>query len=84
MAASKLRPIILAGGIGERLWPLSTKEVPKQFIPLSEGDSLFDLTLKRIKGSNLFKKPIIVTLKQFKEDLKSIKELSIFRISLKT
>ena len=78
MAASKLRPIILAGGIGERLWPLSTKEVPKQFIPLSEGDSLFDLTLKRIKGSNLFKKPIIVTLKQFKEEvISSLKKNSL-------
>ena len=32
MSSKKLRPIILAGGSGKRLWPLSTKERPKQFI----------------------------------------------------
>lgn len=66
----KLRPIILAGGVGKRLWPLSTDENPKQFIPIFRDLSLFDLTLQRINHS-LFKKPIVVTsekyLKQTKE-----------------
>jgi mannose-1-phosphate guanylyltransferase/mannose-6-phosphate isomerase len=38
--------IILAGGIGERLWPLSTKEHPKQFIPTERG-SFFQTALRR-------------------------------------
>jgi mannose-1-phosphate guanylyltransferase len=38
--------IILAGGIGERLWPLSTKEHPKQFIPTARG-SFFQMAVRR-------------------------------------
>ena len=34
MSSKKFRPIILAGGSGKRLWPLSTKQRPKQFISL--------------------------------------------------
>jgi len=57
----KLRPIILAGGSGKRLWPLSTKEKPKQFISIFGDLSLFDLSLQRVNKGSLFKKPIIVT-----------------------
>ena len=65
MNVNKLRPIILAGGSGKRLWPLSTKDKPKQFIPLFGEYSLFDLTLTRINKASLFKKPIIVTSKSY-------------------
>ena len=61
MAKRKLRPIVLAGGSGKRLWPLSTKEKPKQFISLFGDLSLFDLSLQRLNNRSLFKKPIIVT-----------------------
>ena len=61
MSSKKFRPIILAGGSGKRLWPLSTRKKPKQFISLFGDLSLFDLTLQRINNRNLFKKPIIVT-----------------------
>jgi len=60
----RLRPIVLAGGIGKRLWPLSTESRPKQFIPIFKELSLFDLTLQRINNS-LFKKPIIVTSEKY-------------------
>ena len=62
--SKKLRPIILAGGVGKRLWPLSTKYNPKQFIPIFQDLSLFDLTLQRANNS-LFKKPIVVTSKKY-------------------
>ena len=62
--SKKLRPIVLAGGIGKRLWPLSTESRPKQFIPIFKDLSLFDLTLQRINNS-LFKKPIIVTSERY-------------------
>jgi len=58
--SKKLRPIVLAGGVGKRLWPLSTESRPKQFIPIFKDLSPFDLTLQRINNS-LFKEPIIVT-----------------------
>jgi len=65
MSKSKLRPIILAGGSGKRLWPLSTKEKPKQFISFFGEYSLFDLTLQRTNKESLFKKPIIVTSEKY-------------------
>src|SRR5690606_27127941 len=39
--------VILYGGVGSRLWPLSRKAMPKQYIPLFEGKSLFELTVRR-------------------------------------
>src|SRR5665647_3253289 len=41
-----MKSIILAGGVGTRLWPLSRQYYPKQFIPL-DGVSLFQKTYKR-------------------------------------
>jgi mannose-1-phosphate guanylyltransferase len=61
VSKKKLRPIVLAGGSGKRLWPLSTKEKPKQFISLFGDLSLFDLSLQRLNNGSLFKRPIIVT-----------------------
>ncbi|MES2911983.1 MAG: mannose-1-phosphate guanylyltransferase/mannose-6-phosphate isomerase [Pseudomonadota bacterium] len=46
--AAPVRPVILCGGSGTRLWPLSRKAFPKQFIPLIEGKSLLQLTLERV------------------------------------
>ena len=45
MSSYKFRPIILAGGSGRRLWPLSTKKRPKQFISLFGDLSLFEESL---------------------------------------
>lgn len=45
----KILPIILCGGSGTRLWPLSRKTFPKQFVPLINGKSLLQLTLERMK-----------------------------------
>lgn len=58
---SRLRPVILSGGSGTRLWPLSTSEVPKQFVPLFGGRSLFELTVSRLAGVPEVASPIIVT-----------------------
>src|SRR5712691_2347711 len=43
-----LNAVILAGGSGTRLWPLSTQHYPKQFLPLPNGKSLIQETLVRI------------------------------------
>ena len=40
-------PVVLAGGIGSRLWPLSRQAMPKQFLPLLGDESLLQSTLKR-------------------------------------
>lgn len=45
-----IQPVILAGGSGTRLWPMSRSRYPKQFIPFIDDDSLLSLTLERMKG----------------------------------
>lgn len=39
--------VILSGGVGSRLWPLSTKERPKQYLPLFDDKTLFSHTVER-------------------------------------
>jgi mannose-1-phosphate guanylyltransferase/mannose-6-phosphate isomerase len=43
-----ITPVLLCGGSGTRLWPLSRKSYPKQFVPLIGGKSLLQLTLERV------------------------------------
>ncbi|MBA4267133.1 MAG: mannose-1-phosphate guanylyltransferase/mannose-6-phosphate isomerase, partial [Comamonadaceae bacterium] len=47
-----ITPVILCGGSGTRLWPLSRKSLPKQFVPLIGGKSLLQLTLDRVRPLN--------------------------------
>lgn len=53
-------PIILSGGSGTRLWPLSTPEKPKQFLPLVTERTLFQETLLRLDGLPELAEPIVV------------------------
>ena len=56
----KITPVILAGGLGTRLWPISREDQPKQFLPLINSNSLFQDTLFRFKNSSLYRYPLIV------------------------
>ena len=47
---SDFKAIIMAGGSGERFWPLSTPEKPKQFLNVFGGDSLIRQSVSRLKG----------------------------------
>ena len=49
---TRIRPVILCGGSGTGLWPLSRKSFPKQFVPLIGEKSLLQLTLERVKLIN--------------------------------
>ncbi len=53
-------PVILSGGTGSRLWPLSRAMRPKQFLSITEDKTLFQLTLQRIQGIEGITAPIIV------------------------
>lgn len=57
---TKITPVILSGGSGTRLWPLSTDARPKQFLPLAGPDTMFAATLGRCADPTLFASPIIV------------------------
>jgi mannose-1-phosphate guanylyltransferase/mannose-6-phosphate isomerase len=47
-----IHPVVLCGGNGTRLWPLSRKALPKQFAPLIGDKSLLQLTLERLSSLN--------------------------------
>ncbi|MCX7889478.1 MAG: mannose-1-phosphate guanylyltransferase/mannose-6-phosphate isomerase [Rhodobacteraceae bacterium] len=60
-----LTPVILCGGSGTRLWPLSRKGYPKQFVPLTGQESLFQATARRLSGPP-FRPPLVVTAADFR------------------
>ena len=61
MSKNILIPVILCGGTGSRLWPLSRRSFPKQFISILDGkDSLLQSTEKRILGIKNIKNPILI------------------------
>lgn len=58
-------PVILCGGSGTRLWPMSRKSYPKQFAPLHGCNSLFQQTLQRTQ-SDAFATPIVMTQSDYR------------------
>lgn len=64
-----LYPVILCGGSGTRLWPLSRKSYPKQFVPLIGKQSPFQATVRRLSHGaegESFRPPLILTGSEFR------------------
>ena len=77
----KIRPVILCGGSGTRLWPNKKKYQAKQFINFGNW-TLFGKTLDRIKNT-LFDSPIISTNKKYLKDVKKhLKEKKIKKFKI--
>jgi len=57
---SPIIPVLLAGGAGTRLWPVSRDALPKQFLPLTGERSSYQETLLRVKDG-MFTAPIVIT-----------------------
>lgn len=57
----KLVPIILCGGSGSRLWPLSRKQYPKQFLPLISDNTMLQETILRLRKIPDVENPIIIS-----------------------
>ena len=65
---NKLTPIILAGGTGKRLWPVSRQSMPKQFSKFFGQYSLFQETIRRLYSptSSCIETPIIISSEQYR------------------
>ncbi len=59
-------PVIMCGGAGTRLWPVSRESMPKQFVALVDERSTFQQVLDRIIDPELFERPIVVTNSDFR------------------
>lgn len=69
MTQKSIVPVILAGGSGTRLWPLSRKSYPKQFAPLLGEETLFRAAIRRLTGETSllkFENPVVLTSSDFR------------------
>jgi len=66
MSVGRLIPVVMCGGAGTRLWPVSRESMPKQFVPLIDERSTFQQVLGRIADTELFDRPIIITNSDFR------------------
>jgi mannose-1-phosphate guanylyltransferase len=66
VSMSSIVPVILAGGQGTRLWPMSRSARPKQFLVLTGTESSFQQTLRRVADSGRYEAPIIVTNAEYR------------------
>ena len=66
MSGGRLIPVVMCGGAGTRLWPVSRESMPKQFVPLVDERSTFQQVLDRIADAELFERPIIITNSDFR------------------
>ncbi len=59
-------PVIMCGGSGTRMWPLSRESLPKQFLPLLEERSTFQSTLTMLARPDTFAPPIIISNRDYR------------------
>lgn len=62
----KIIPVLLAGGAGSRLWPVSRDQLPKQFQPLVGEFSTYQQTLQRVSDKGLYDEPLVITNEDFR------------------
>lgn len=60
MADRLITPVILSGGAGTRLWPMSRKHYPKQFLPLAGQRTMLQETAMRVDAASRFTAPLVV------------------------
>jgi mannose-1-phosphate guanylyltransferase len=77
-----MRPVIICGGIGTKMWPMSRKKKPKHFLPLFDGKSLFQLNyetlLKKFPPEKICIETIAPHLKQAKQQAPKIPNENFF------
>lgn len=77
-----MKVIILAGGGGTRLYPLSTPQKPKQFLPLANARPLLIDTIERFVGLAGIENIVVVTGKKFEDEtLAILKEYGLYKVN---
>jgi mannose-1-phosphate guanylyltransferase len=61
-----LTPVIMCGGAGTRLWPVSRETMPKQFVSLVGDQSTFQEVVRRVIDKTIFGRPVVVTNSDFR------------------
>lgn len=70
-SSPRIRPVILCGGAGTRLWPLSRLDRPKPFVSIDGGETLFGQTLSRVADPDLFGPPTVVVAEEFEAETRA-------------
>src|SRR3954463_10849535 len=63
---AQIVPVIMCGGAGTRLWPMSRESMPKQFVPLIGQGSTFQQVMRRVAEPTIFSRPIVITHSDFR------------------
>ncbi|HEY6919592.1 MAG TPA: mannose-1-phosphate guanylyltransferase/mannose-6-phosphate isomerase [Tabrizicola sp.] len=63
---AEIFPVLLCGGSGTRLWPVSRKSFPKQFVPLAGEGTLFQAAARRLSGGAGVAAPLVITNSDFR------------------
>ncbi|MCK0195617.1 mannose-1-phosphate guanylyltransferase/mannose-6-phosphate isomerase [Ancylobacter sp. 6x-1] len=66
LSPSPIVPVILAGGSGTRLWPISRDSLPKQFQSLASDRTLYQEALERVADPTIFTAPLVLTHEDFR------------------
>jgi mannose-1-phosphate guanylyltransferase/mannose-6-phosphate isomerase len=64
--APKIIPVVMCGGAGTRLWPVSRDSMPKQFIPLLGSESTFQRTMRLLSDLSVFDTAVVVTNDEYR------------------
>lgn len=79
---TRIRPVIIAGGPGSRLWPLSDATRPKPFLKLDGERTLIAQTLERFADTGLFEPPVIACAAEQAQDARAALAEAGFQPSL--
>src|SRR5688500_20357325 len=66
-SSDRIIPVILCGGAGTRLWPVSQRTWPKPLVALTGPETMLQATAQRTAGTERFEAPIIVTAAAYAE-----------------
>ena len=64
--------VIMAGGSGKRLWPLSRQHHPKQLLKLVDGKSLMEIAVQRLEGVFEPEQIFVVTNAEYADDVAAL------------